>query len=218
MKKWRCTVCGYIHEGPNPPEVCPLCGVGPEFFEPVHEEGDVSSVNESPVNKTEIPITVGEKDPKKIQAATFKISYGLFIVTSVKGEKINGQCANTVFQITSDPVRIALGINRKNLTHEFIEESGVIGVTVLGEDGHDLVRRFGYVSGREKDKFEGIEYVTTSSGIPIVKGGIAYLEGKIIKDMSVNVGTHTLFVAEITDGAVFEDREAMTYSYFRKTK
>ena len=69
-----------------------------------------------------------------------------------------------------------------------------------------------------KDKFEGIEYAKGSTGVPIVKGGIAFLEAKIIPDMIVDVGTHTLFVAEVVGGVVIEDTDLMTYAYFRKTK
>lgn len=219
MKKWRCTVCGYIHEGDTPPDVCPVCGVGPEFFELVEEDkiSPPPRAGEAETKKA-VPVTNGQQDPKSMQSALFKISYGLFIVTSVKGEKINGQCANTVFQITSDPMRVALGINKSNLTYEFIQESGLVGITVLGENGHDLVRRFGYSTGRDKDKFAGLEYSQGTTGVPIVSGGIAYLEGKILRDKSIDVGTHYLFVADVVNGAVVEDKDPMTYAYFRKTK
>lgn len=219
MKKWRCTVCGYIHEGDAPPDVCPVCGVGPELFEQVKESGSETPVGEqAPDNKKKSEVVIGQKDPKAMQSALFKISYGLYIVTSVKGEKINGQCANTVFQVTSDPMRVALGINKSNLTHEFISESGVVGITILGENGHDLVRRFGYSSGRDKDKFDGVDYVQGSTGAPVIKDGVAFLEGRINLEKSVDMGTHTLFIADIVDGGIIEDSDPMTYAYFRKTK
>lgn len=208
MKKWRCKICGYIHEGENPPDVCPVCGVGPEEFELV-EEG-------APADKA----APAEKAAPKGQAGTavFKLTYGLFIVTSVKGDKINGQTANTVFQVTSDPLQVAIGINKGNLTHEYIMDSGIIGVSILGQDGHDLVRRFGYKSGREQDKFAGLTYSLGVTGAPLVGGAIAYLECRVNRERSVDVGTHTLFVAEVVDGEVREDREPMTYAYFRLTK
>lgn len=218
MKQWRCTVCGYIHEGQTPPDTCPVCGVGPEFFELV-EEAEIKEVKqESPNNAPDIVNLIEKKDPDAIKSAIYKISYGLFVVTSFRGEHINGQAANTVFQITSDPVTIAIGINKSNLTHEFVEASGMVGITILGEDGHDLVRRFGYSSGRDKNKFEGLDYVKTNSGVPIVKGGIAFLEGKILKEKCVDMGTHTLFIAQVINGTVIEERDPMTYAYFRKTK
>jgi len=216
MKKWRCTVCGYIHEGDAPPDACPVCGVGPEFFEPVEDEpakpapqGGGTGDNTEPVAGTGNPL----EDAKQ---ALFKISYGLFIVTAAHDGKVNGQAANTVFQITSDPMRVALGINKHNLTHEFIEKSGALAVTILGQDGHDLVRRFGYRSGREQDKFAGLDYTAGTTGAPIVSGGIAYLEGRVFNSM--DVGTHTLYVIDVVAGRVLRDAEPMTYAYFRATK
>lgn len=211
MKKWRCTVCSYIHEGETPPDVCPVCGVGPEFFEPV-EEGAV------PDKRSAVPEGSAEVPKGQANTAVFKLTYGLFIVTSVKGNKINGQAANTVFQVTSEPLQVALGINKGNLTHEYIMDSGIIGISILGQDGHDLVRRFGYKSGREIDKFAGVSYSKGSIGVPLVDGAIAYLECRLYRERSVDVGTHTLCVAEVVDGGVREDREPMTYAYFRQTK
>lgn len=217
MKKWRCTVCGYIHEGDTPPEICPVCGAGSEFFKLVNPE-DEKKIPVYDEHEPDGDLQVGIRDPKAMQSALFKISYGLFIVTSVKQNQLNGQCANTVFQITSDPMRIALGINKSNLTHEFIEYSGVVGVTILGEKNHDLVRHFGYISGRNKDKLQEMEYITGFTGVPLLKKGVAFLEAKVIPEKSTDVGTHTLFVADILDGAVIKDTEPMTYTYYRKTK
>lgn len=234
MKRWRCTVCGYIHVGDSPPEKCPVCGVGPEFFEEVTEvinkevnndvnkgenktfAGDeITSVSDIELLK-EINLT--EEDKIRINPALFKISYGLYIITSTKGEKVNGQCANTGFQITSEPPRVAIGINKKNLTHEFIQASGVFVMNILGEHGHNLVRRFGYSSGRDMDKFAGIDYTTGITGAPIIKDSIAYLECRIIRDKAVDAGTHTLFLADVVDGKLVGDMPPMTYEYFRKTK
>ncbi len=107
MAKWRCTVCDYIHEGPEPPETCPVCGVDASFFEKVEEAAANPCQDE-------------------VKKALRHITYGLYIVASRKGEKINGQCANTVFQITSEPVKIAVGINKNNLTYEYIIKSKTI--------------------------------------------------------------------------------------------
>jgi len=238
VKKWRCSVCGYVYDpAAGDPDngvpggtafedvsetwVCPVCGVGKDLFEPVNgDESEAGNTGGQPAAAgADRPVAeMGKNDPKAMQSALFKISYGLFVVTSVKGDRVNGQAANTVFQVTSDPMRIALGINKANLTHEFITESGVVGITILGEDGHDLVRRFGYSSGRDKDKFAGLEYVRGATGVPLVTGGIAFIEGRILRDQTVDVGTHTLFVAEVVEGAVIKDTEPMTYTYFRKTK
>ncbi|HWJ02935.1 MAG TPA: flavin reductase [Verrucomicrobiae bacterium] len=210
-KRWRCTVCGYIHTGENPPEVCPVCGVDSTFFELVTEDTPQTGAGAPPAQGA------GNKEiAHGIKPALFKISYGLYIITSVNGEKINGQCANTAFQITSEPPRIAIGINKNNYTHEFIQASGVVGVNILGQQGHDLVRNFGYRSGRDGDKFAGIAFRKGTTGVPILAGAIGYIEGKVIDSM--DCGTHTLFLLDVVDGDLQVDGEPMTYEYFRKTK
>ena len=88
-----------------------------------------------------------------------KISYGLYIVSSKKGDKLNGQIANTVFQITSEPPTIAVSINKGNLTHDYIAQSGVFTVSILSEQAPmELIGKFGFKSGRDIDKFAGIDY------------------------------------------------------------
>jgi len=220
MKKWRCTICGYIHEGETPPDECPICGAGPEAFELVEDDAAAAKPAEAP-SAAPAKQAVAEKaaEPKgQAKTAVFKLTYGLFIVTSVKDGKLNGQACNTVIQVTSDPAQVVMGINKGNLTHDYIMDSGIIGVSILGQDGHDLVRRFGYKSGRELDKFDGLSYSPGVTGAPLVDGAIAYLECRLNRERSVDVGTHTLFVAEVVDGEVREDREPMTYAYFRQTK
>lgn len=223
MNKWRCTICGYIHEGETPPDVCPLCGAGLEAFEEVTGEQPAASWTGTPVTGQTATAVTGSTatDSYNQDAGTalFKISYGLYIVTSVWGEKLNGQCCNSLFQITSQPLQVAVGINKGNLTHRFILESGVFAATILGQDGHDLVRRFGYRSGRELDKLEGIAYSKgTVTGAPVLEGGIAYLECRVLKEKCVDVGTHTLIVAEVVGGGVKASGEPMTYAYYRQTK
>ncbi|MHB8157272.1 MAG: flavin reductase, partial [Desulfocucumaceae bacterium] len=161
-------------------------------------------------------MTVEEK--KRIEPALFSISYGLYIVGSVKGGKANAQVCNTVFQLTSAPMRIALGINKNNLTNEYIKSSGVLSVCVLGKNGHDMVRNFGFRSGRDVDKFENIKFATGKFGAPIIDDCISYMECRVLPEMTVDVGTHTLFVAEVVDGAVLSTDEPMTYSYYRETR
>lgn len=204
MKKWKCIVCGYIHEGDNPPESCPICGVGPESFELVGEVEDKG------------PIPAAEKDD--VKKAIYKMSYGMYIITSLQGEKINGQACNTAFQITSDPMRVAVGINKNNLTGEFILESKVFAINILGQEAHDLIRRFGYRSGREFDKFEGINYSIGKTGSPLLNDTMGYLECQVIPDKIVDCGTHRLFIADVVAGKLLSDEEPMTYAYYRKTK
>lgn len=89
--------------------------------------------------------------------ALHKLSYGMYIVSSKSGEKFNGQIANTVFQVTSEPPTVAVSINKQNLTHDFIEESKVFNVSILSEEApFTFIGHFGFKSGRDMDKFDGV--------------------------------------------------------------
>ncbi len=218
MKKWRCKVCGYIHEGPTPPDICPVCGVGPEEFEPVANEAAAVASTKAGTEKIEV-LSQDNTDKKTVDRALFKVSYGLYIITSKNEGRLNGQVANTIFQITSQPNRLALGVNKSNMTHEFIQKSGVLAVSVLGQNGHDLVRRFGYRSGRDADKFENLDYtVLPETGTAVMNEALAFYECRVDWSRTSDVGTHTLFVADVISGRTLRDKEPMTYAYFRQTK
>ncbi|HUW63530.1 MAG TPA: flavin reductase family protein [Spirochaetia bacterium] len=159
-----------------------------------------------------------EDNLKDIKSAVATISYGLYVVGSAHEGKINGQTCNTVFQITSEPVQIAIGINHRNLTHDLINASGIFSVSVLANDGHDLVRKFGYRSGRTAEKYDGIPYFAGVTGAPILEDCLAYLECRVQKELCLNCGTHTLFVAQVEAGGLKRAGEPMTYAYFTATK
>lgn len=151
--------------------------------------------------------------------ALYKLGYGVYVVTSVKGERRNGQIANTVFQVTSEPPTIAVSINKNNLTHEFIKESRVFAVSVLGEETPlTFIGRFGFKSGRDTDKFEGVNYQTGKTGATIVLDhAVSYLEARVTKEMAV--GTHTIFVGEVLNADfVAENKAGMTYDYYHQIK
>jgi len=147
-----------------------------------------------------------------------KISYGLYIVSSKKNSKINGQIANTVFQVSADPPLIGVCINKENLTHEFIENSKVFCVSVLSKDAPlTIIGQFGFRSGREYNKFKDIDYRIGKTGAPIVLSfTIAYLEAKVIGNM--DVGTHTFFVGKVVDSDIIKEGEPMTYAYYHRVK
>jgi len=147
--------------------------------------------------------------------ALYMISYGLYVVSSRKGERLNGQIANTVFQITSEPPTIAVSINKNNLTHEFIRGSKVLTVSILSQDTPlSFIGNFGFKSGREIDKFEGIDYKIGKTQAPVViDNTVAYLEARIIQE--VDVGTHTIFIGEVIDTEILTGEECMTYAYYR---
>jgi len=150
--------------------------------------------------------------------ALYKIGYGLYVVSSCKGEKINGQIANTVFQVTSEPPALAVCINKTNLTHEYISESRVFTAAVLRQDTPlSFIGNFGFKSGRDTDKFEGVNYKTGASGAPVVlDNAVAWMEVKVKDEM--DAGTHTIFFGEVVDADVVSDEPAMTYEYYHQVK
>ena len=150
--------------------------------------------------------------------AFHKVSYGVYVVSSVKDGKLNGQIANTVFQITSDPPTIAISINKQNLTHEFIEKSKVFSVSILSVDAPmTLIGNFGFKSGRDVEKFSDVKYEIGTTGAPILKEyAIAFVEARVKN--SFDVGTHTLFIGEVVDASVLNDAEPMTYAFYHTIK
>jgi len=150
--------------------------------------------------------------------ALHKLGYGLYVVGSRKGDKLNGQIANTVFQVCSEPPIIAVAINRKNLTHEFITESKVFAVSILSQDTPlSYIGNFGFKSGREVDKLKGINYRLGETGAPIVLDHtLAYLEARAIDQ--IDVVTHTIFVGEVVGADDVKAGEPMTYAYYHKVK
>ncbi len=147
-----------------------------------------------------------------------KITYGLYIIGSTKDGKHNGQVANTFFQLTSEPATVALGINRNNLTNDFIKGSGVFAVSILPQSVPlDLIGHFGFKSGRESDKFASIPFKLGETGAPyLVENSIGYLEAQVVE--SIDIGTHTLFIGKVMASAVFSEEEPITYAYYHLRK
>jgi flavin reductase (DIM6/NTAB) family NADH-FMN oxidoreductase RutF/rubredoxin len=150
--------------------------------------------------------------------ALHSISYGLYVIGSRKGDRLNGQTANTVIQVSSQPPTISVCINKENLTHEFIKDSGVFTVSVLSQDTPlSLIGRFGFKSGRDIDKFDGVNYRIGETQAPIVLDhALAYMEAKVIQEM--DAGTHTIFIGELVGADVMKEGEPMTYAYYHQVK
>ena len=147
-----------------------------------------------------------------------KVSYGMYVVTSHLDGRLNGQIANTVFQVTSEPATIAVSINKQNLTHEFIEKTGVFAVSILSKDAPlTLIGNFGFKSGRELDKFFSVNHKIGVTGSPVVlDSAVAFLEAEI--NNSLDVGTHTIFIGKIVNADVLSDDEPMTYAFYHLVK
>ena len=150
--------------------------------------------------------------------ALFLISYGMYIICSKKGDKINGQTANSVIQVASEPPVISVCINKQNLTHEFIKDSKVFTASVLAQTAPlKLIGGFGFKSGRDVNKFEGVKYKIGQSGAPVILDStLGYLEAKVID--SIDVKTHTIFIGELVGAEVLAEGEPMTYAYYHLVK
>ena len=150
--------------------------------------------------------------------ALYLISYGMYIICSKKGDKINGQTANSIVQVASEPPIISVCINKQNLTHEFIKDSKVFTASVLAQAAPlKLIGGFGFKSGRDVNKFEGVKYKLGQSGAPVILDStLGYLEARVID--SVDAKTHTIFVGELIGAEVLAEGEPMTYAYYHMVK
>ena len=150
--------------------------------------------------------------------ALYKIGYGVYVVCSRKGDRFNGQIANTLFQVTSEPPTVAVSINKKNLTYEFIQESRVFTASVLCQETPlSFIGHFGFKSGREINKLEGVEYKIGVTGAPVVlENTVSYIEVKVTHEF--DAGTHTIFVGEVVGADVVNNKTTMTYEYYQQVK
>lgn len=151
--------------------------------------------------------------------ALFKISYGLYIVASGDKEYGNGYISNTVFQVTSEPVKFATCCNKENHTASLIIKHKHFSVSVLHQEaGVKTYGKLGYQSGKDVNKFEGLKIKYGTTGVPIVlDDSVAYLECKVTQ--TVDVGTHWIFIGELLEAQVTDDsREPITYAYYRNVK
>jgi flavin reductase (DIM6/NTAB) family NADH-FMN oxidoreductase RutF len=150
--------------------------------------------------------------------ALIKIQYGMYVVSSIRDGKPNGQIANTVFQVTSEPPRIAVSLSKQNLTHAYIAASNVFSVSVLAEETpFEFFGKFGFRSGATFDKFKDTRHKTGVTGTPIVlENAVACLEARVTGRL--DVGTHTIFVGEVVAAEVLSDAPPMTYEYYHRVK
>jgi ferric-chelate reductase [NAD(P)H] len=150
--------------------------------------------------------------------ALHKISYGMYIIGSHKGGKLNGQIANTVFQITSEPPTVAVSINKNNLTHEYIKASKVFAASILCQSATlPYIGGFGFKSGRDVNKLEGINHKIGQTGSPVfLDHTSAYLEAEVVNDL--DVGTHTIFIGKVVAAEILNEDPCMTYEYYHQVK
>lgn len=148
--------------------------------------------------------------------AMYKLSYGLFVLTSAFEGKDNGCIINTAGQVTSEPNRISIAANKANYTQELVQKSGRFNISVLSEDASfDLFKRFGFQSGRDTDKFAGFsECKRGANGLYYVTAGTnAYLSAAV--EQTLDLGSHTLFIASVEDMEILSDTPSATYAYYQ---
>lgn len=149
--------------------------------------------------------------------ALFKISYGMYIVSSKSGEKINAQLSNTVVQISPDPATMLISVSKNNLTHQYIEESGVFTISIISTKCQMTdIGQFGFRTGKDFDKFKNTEYILGKNGAPYLTNKmIGYVECKVLR--TVDSDSHTIFIGLVTETEnINPDLEPMTYDFYRK--
>ena len=149
--------------------------------------------------------------------AMYKLTYGLFVLTTTDGEKQNGCIVNTVSMLTDNPKRIQIAVNKANFTHDMIKRTGMFNVSVLTEDvPFETIRHFGMQTGREVDKFE--HYV----GFDRSANGLIYLTDHANAMFSCKVlskqdlGSHMMFIGEVTEAKVLSKEPSCTYAHYHK--
>ncbi|MBP5193547.1 MAG: flavin reductase [Clostridia bacterium] len=147
--------------------------------------------------------------------ALFRIGYGLYVVTSSDGKKDNGLIVNTVSQLTDRPNRVAVCINKSNLSHDVIKKTGVMNVNCLSVDApFSTFENFGFQSGRNADKFKNVEFERSDNGLPFLTHYInSFISLKV--EQYVDFDTHGMFICTVTEARVLSDRETMTYNYYQ---
>ena len=149
--------------------------------------------------------------------AMYAVSYGLFVITSRAGEKDNGCITNTVMQVTSEPNRISVAVNKSNYTCGMIQESGCFTASVISEKADfGLFKRFGFQSGRDADKFEGFGNVRRAENgtLIVTEGTSAWISAKV--EQAIDLGSHMLFIASVTDMDVLSGDPSATYTYYQE--
>ncbi len=146
--------------------------------------------------------------------ALFTLSYGLYVLTAREGGRDLGCIVNTVTQLTENPTRIAVSVNKQNFTNEVIQRTGLFNVSVLTEAAPmDLFRHFGFQSGRDVDKFAGRTDPVSENGLRYISGPAnALISGKV--EQAIDCGTHMLYIALVTEARKLSDAPSMTYAYY----
>ncbi len=150
-------------------------------------------------------------------AATYDLTYGLFLLTARDQEKDNGCICNTAVQVAADPLRLMVSVQMGNLTREMIEKTGEFNVSVLTEDvPFETIRRFGMQSGRDTDKFADFQAVQRSRNglLHLAENANAMFSCRVVEKK--DLGSHMLFIGEVTEARVLSKSTSCTYAHYHK--
>lgn len=149
-------------------------------------------------------------------AVMFKLTYGLFVLTAKDGGKDNGCIINTAMQVTAEPNRIIIVVNKQNYTHDMIMKTKEFNVSMIDTDADfELFKHFGFQSGRDVDKMSGVSFSRSENGVAYLNEMVnGYISGRVIS--TTDLGSHTMFLADVVGGDVLSDAESVTYSYYHK--
>ena len=147
--------------------------------------------------------------------AFYKLTYGVFMLSVKSGEKVNGCITNTCMQVASSPTKIAISVLNTNYTCDLIKERGMFALSMLSEDcTFETIRHFGFQSGRNVNKFDGLTMPADCNGIPYMGWhACAVLSGKVLEQ--IDLGSHTLFIAEVVDAVTLNDKAPLTYADYQ---
>lgn len=152
------------------------------------------------------------------KAALFQISYGLFLAGAATKDQINACVINTAIQVTAEPSRVSVTLQKQNLTHDMIIEKGSIALSILADDCPiELIAAFGLKSGREVNKFSYIDYKTDKNENPYIEAGSTAVLTLGVFDRR-DLGTHTMFFCDVEDAFFTQRKKPMTYALYREKK
>lgn len=143
-----------------------------------------------------------------------QLSYGVYVISTLDGERPTGCVANSSMQVNAEPATVAVSMNHNNFTNQCIRKSGKFSLSILGE-GIDpgIIGTFGFQSGKDTDKFAGVSY-EMKDGVPVLADACGYLVCEVVDSMETE--THTIFLGKITNADVLKEEEPMTYAYYHK--
>ena len=192
----------------------PVVTINSSLDEKSHEQLDrlVNILTEEYQARKEIK---EEKEVVFDKTALFKIEYGLYVVTSNDGKKDNGCIVNTVTQLTDTPFRVAVNINKANYSHDVIKKTKKLNVNILSQDTtFDLIKKYGFVSGKDVNKFEGEEVERSNNGLAILNDHInAFLSLEV--EEYVDLDTHGMFICLVKEAAKLNNNPTLTYNYYQ---